>query len=218
MSKTVRLIVPRVIAVLLCTGLLLHVALRQVWAGGAVPTYPSRPMWELLVEQNRAALAEAPKDAEVLFWYGIGLANLGYIKDAATAFDKMLKADTDRSIARSLEAASLRTLARDPSDLTAGNASAFLSYAAGDYAVAAQRFATVVALDPDNPWARCYYAFSMGKAGKIDAAVSFLEDSVRRFPDNKHLHFLLGLGYYHKGALLKAVKEMAQSGNVVTQF
>jgi predicted Zn-dependent protease len=93
-----------------------------------------------------------------------------------------------------------------------------LEYSAGKYVSAADAFATVVSLDSDNPWSRCYYGYSLGKAGRIDAAVAMLEESVRRFPDNQQLRFLLGLGYYHKGSFFKAVKEMARARDAIMDF
>jgi tetratricopeptide (TPR) repeat protein len=76
----------------------------------------------------------------------------------------------------------------------------------------------VVRIDPTNPWARNYYGFSLGKGGRVDEAVRVLEEGTRLFPRNEFTHFLLGLAYYEKGHVIKALGELAKAPGAVRYF
>ncbi|MDI6871645.1 MAG: tetratricopeptide repeat protein [Bacillota bacterium] len=188
-----------------------------VVAGGAVRpaegAKSSPELWEVVLKEH------GPRgDLESLFWVAVAHANLGRIEESRQAFQRLDTADPQRTAAVAIAEKSRARLVKEPHDLQALNGVAFLAYAEGNYAEAATGFREVVRLDPQNPWARSYLGFSLGKAGRIDEAVRVLEEGVRLFPDNEILHFLLGLAYYQKGAIVRALIEMAKAPRAVRYF
>lgn len=195
----------------------------QVAGAGAAGRWPvgtpaSQQLWEKVLAENRVADVNTPEEREALFWTGVATANLGRIEESRRAFLDLDAADVERVTgARVAEWASL-VLARDPGNLQALNGLAFVAYARDEYPEAARVFQEILRLDPHNPWVRAYLGFSLGKANRIDEAVKVLEEGVRRFPDNEVLHFLLGLAYYQKGLILRALVEMAKAPGAVRYF
>jgi tetratricopeptide (TPR) repeat protein len=174
---------------------------------------PSQALWEGVLRDNAAG-----SDPQSLFWAAVAYANLGRIEEARQAFERLDKADPARRVAEPVKAESRRLQADNPGDLRALNGLAFLAYAEGDYETAGKQFESVVALDPQNPWPRCYWGYSLGKSGRVNEAVKGLEEGVRRFPENEVLHFLLGLAYYHQGSYVRALLQMAKAPRALRYF
>lgn len=186
--------------------------------GPARSSGPSAELWQRVLDERSPQGAEAVPSPEDLFWTAVAHANLGRIEDSRRAFERLVEADPQRTSAAKILQQSRAALARDPADLEALNGVAFVAYAQGDFREAARMFREVVREDPHNPWPRSYLGFSLGKDGRIDEAVKVLEEGVRAFPKNEVLHFLLGLAYYEKGQVLRALLEMAKAPTAVRYF
>ncbi|MGE5552605.1 MAG: tetratricopeptide repeat protein [Betaproteobacteria bacterium] len=173
----------------------------------------SQGLWEEVLREN-APLG----DPQSFFWLAVAHANLGQLEESRTAFERWDKADPQRKTTKLLVSESRALLAQDPGDLQGLNGLAFLAYAEGNYAEAINYFQSVVSIDEQNPWPRCYLGFSLGKNGQVNAAVKVLEEGVRLFPDNEVLHFLLGMAYYRKGLFARALLEMAKAPGALRYF
>ncbi len=177
------------------------------------PAPASWQLWERVLREHTPQ-----SNLRSLFWVAVAYANLGRIEESRQAFEELEQADPQRSIAEAIGNDSRAVLRQNAQDLRALNGLAFLAYAEGNYREAARHFETVVALDPQNPWPRSYLGFSLGKDGQLDEGVRVLEEGVRLFPENEILHFLLGLGYYQKGSILRALIEMAKAPRAIRYF
>lgn len=178
----------------------------------------SAAIWERILSQRAPRPPKGEPSAEDLFWTGVAHANLGRIEESRKAFERLGRTDPERTSAAKILDHSRGILSRQPDDLEALNGVAFVAYAQGDFPEAARMFRAVVQHDPRNPWARSYLGFSLGKGGHIDEAVTVLEEGVRTFPKNEVLHFLLGVAYYEKGQVLRALLEMAKAPTAVRYF
>ncbi len=158
------------------------------------------------------------REGESLFWTGVACANLGRLEESRQAFVEFEASPGRGEAVANISRWAREGLAREPNGLRELNALAFLAYDAQDYGAAAGFFRRIVALDAGNPWARAYHGFCLGKAGRLDEGVAVLEEAVRLFPRNEVLHFLLGLGYYHKGQMVKALIEMAKAPRAIRYF
>lgn len=176
-------------------------------------TPASQGLWEEVLREN------APlSDPQSFFWMAVAHANLGQLEESRAAFERWDKADPQRKTTKLLVNESRAMLAQDPRDLRGLNGLAFLAYAEGNYAEAIKYFQSVVSVDEQNPWPRCYLGFSLGKNGQVNEAVKVLEEGVRLFPDNQVLHFLLGMAYYRKGLFARALLEMAKAPGALRYF
>lgn len=183
------------------------------------PAVPgSFSLWQNVLEEHQRKLATGEEDPEDLFWAAVAQANLGQIEDSRRYFQRLDAVDPERTATERILQKVRVVLLRDAQNLQALNGVAFLEYARNDYLEAAKSFQEVVRRDPLNPWPRCYLGFSLGKGGRVDEAVRVLEEGVRAFPQNEVLHFLLGLAYYQKGAIVKALLEMAKAPTAVRYF
>ena len=180
----------------------------EVWQDGG----SSLVRWEEVLRQHRG------RQAESLFWTGVANANLGRLEESRQAFVEFQEVPGRGLAAVEIARWARSQLSVESDSLQALNALAFLAYDAGNYGEAVDSFRRIVQLDPGNPWARAYFGFCLGKAGRLDEGVAVLEEAVRLFPQNEVLHFLLGLGYYHKGQMIKALVEMAKAPRALRYF
>lgn len=196
-------------------GALVLLRAQPAWGAGAEAwrdSGSSTARWDEVLRQYQG------REAESLFWRGVACANLGRLEESRQAFVDFETSAGREEASAEIARSSREGLSREPNGLRELNGLAFLAYDAQDYAGAVENFRRIVRLDPGNPWVRAYLGFSLGKAGRLDEGVAVLEEAVRLFPQNEVLHFLLGLGYYHKGQIVKALLEMAKAPRAIRYF
>lgn len=187
----------------------------------AVSEVEARAYWERLLSDSQKAVRGDPSqddDPQDLFWLAVAAANLGRLDESTDSFRELQKADPERKVVHKLVADCRAVLSQDPDNLQALNGLAFVAYANEDFAQAASYFQQLVRIEPSNPWTRNYLGFSLGKSGRLDEAISVLEEGRRRFPDNEFTHFLLGLAYYQKGWVVRALGELAKAPRAIRYF
>jgi len=83
-----------------------------------------------------------------------------------------------------------------------------LLYVDGQYALAAEQLRRQHEIDPDNPMLRFFYAWTLTYAGKIDEALSIIDEGAGVSPDNVGTKFGLLLKYGLLKDRARALREM----------
>lgn len=172
--------------------------------------------WIKVITANKEKLANSPDDIKARFRLAVAYANLGDLKSAMNELKNLQKLDgkkMTREIIREYEL----EYKKNTENLFTLNYLAFAYYANGQFNKSKIFFQKIIELDAENIWAYNYLALVQGILEDYDEAIKTLKKAIK-IEKNNYTYLILGLIYYQKGQLFKAMWYMGKSGNIGLDF
>lgn len=176
----------------------------------------SKMDWEKLKAKNQEIINNNPDNIMAIFKVAISLANTGKIKKAYNLFEELDDKISEEEFHKKINPY-LKALKKDPDNILLLNYAAFNEVIKDDYKKAINFFKHLIKLEPKNVWIRNFLAASYNEIEKYFEAEVVLNKALE-IKDNEYSHLLLGITYYERGSLLKALGQFAQSGNLINEI
>lgn len=171
-----------------------------------------KPNWNNLKQQSLNKLDEKPKDIKLNYDYLISLVNLGEIEAAYDVINN-LENNFDEKKFIAIISPYLKELVKYPDNILLLNYGAFYGVIVKEYEISIKYFYKILKINPHNHNIRNFLAATYIELEEYENAIKEI-NKVLEIENNEFSHLLLGIIYYEKKNILKAVFEFSKSGSL----
>ncbi len=171
--------------------------------------------WQKVVEEN-TDLIKDKADIELEYKLAVAYANLGKIEESTEVFKRIDSAETEEKLEEIITKFENK-LKTNLADIKVNNYLAFAYYIDKQYNKAEEIFKDIIKMDSENIWSYNYLAVVQHKLEEYEQAQKSLEASLK-LEKNQYTHFLLGVNYYKKGNIFKALYYVGKGRKAVGLF
>jgi len=192
----------------LVLSILIIILLVSTFTASAV----EEPCWENLKNNSVQTIKDDPENIKANYNYIIALVNLGEIKKAYNTINKFDETFNQNKFVNQISPY-FKELVKYPNNILLLNYTAFYGVVTKEYSISIKYFQRILELTPNNYNIRNFLAASYLELENFDRALQQTNKALDT-KDNEFSHLLLGVIYYEKGNMFKAVTEFAKSGSL----
>lgn len=172
--------------------------------------------WTKVISELKGQTEKSDKLIIRKYKLAVAHANLGHIKKANNLFGKLKDKKWKKELKKLVDKYSA-ALKENPEDIKTVNYLGFAYYIDNQHKKAEGIFHKIINLDPKNIWSYNYLAVVQYELEKYNKAEKTLKKSMS-IQKNPYTHFLLGVNYYKKGNLFKAIYHVGKGKEAANLF